>query len=47
MINLFKELVGNLGRPQDQKSEMVALTVVYSMSLSFTLVMVVVILMVL
>lgn len=40
MIKLFDQFLRNLGSPKDQKSEIVALVVVYSMTLSFTLVIV-------
>jgi len=36
--NLFKSLLDKLGRPSDQKSETVAVLVVYCMFLSFSLV---------
>jgi hypothetical protein len=47
MLNLFKQLLLHLGSPKDQKTESVALVVVCSMTISFTLVMVTVMLMVL
>lgn len=40
MIKLFDRFLQGLGSPKDQKSEAVALVVVYSMTLSFTLVIV-------
>jgi hypothetical protein len=46
MINLFDKFLGSLGSPKDQKSETVALVVIYSMTLSFTLVMIALVIMV-
>jgi hypothetical protein len=47
MLNLFKQFLLHLGSPKEQKTESVALVVVYSMTISFTLVIVTVMLMVL
>lgn len=44
MVKLFGQFLDRLGSPKDQKSETVALTVIYCMYLSFTLVIVLVIL---
>jgi hypothetical protein len=46
MVKLFSQLLAYLGSPQEQKSEIVALVVVYCMFLSFALVVLAVILMV-
>jgi hypothetical protein len=43
MVNLLNQFLNHLGSPKDQKSETIALSVVYCMSLSFSLVIVVVI----
>jgi hypothetical protein len=47
MIKLFSQFLDRLGSPKDQKSESVALTVVYCMFLSFTMVLMIMMLMVL
>ena len=46
MLTLFKQFLEHLGSPKDQKSEAVALTVVYSITLSFFIVMITVMLMI-
>lgn len=43
MVRLFNQFLSHLGSPKDQKSECVAVLVVYCMFLSFALVIVVVI----
>lgn len=47
MIKLFNQFLDHLGSPKDQKSESVALTVIYCMFLSFTMVLMVMMVMVL
>jgi hypothetical protein len=41
MLELFIQLLDRLGSPKEQQSETVALTVIYCMFLSFTMVLVV------
>lgn len=47
MIKLFNQFLDRLGSPEDQKSESVALSVVYCMFLSFTMVLMAMMLLVL
>jgi heme/copper-type cytochrome/quinol oxidase subunit 2 len=47
MLKLFNQLLTHLGSPKEQKTESVALVVVYSMTIAFITVMVTVMLMVL
>jgi hypothetical protein len=47
MIQLFSQFLDRLGSPKDQKSESVALAVVYGMFLSFTMMLMLIMLTVL